>query len=578
MKLKKESVMKPYILLIAALSIGVSLSAKDYYRDDETKKMLNRAHRYTLNGKLKQAVNTYLQVIRSRKDQPEAYFNLGLIYLQTKQYHEAIDVFRSTLALKPDYPKAARHLGDAYMAIDRKGSAKTVYEQALKSEPNDYDTLTVLAKIYASEDFFDKAIALYQKALMLQPPTASLLFDLADTYNLNNQSEEATELYQKILVSAPNNVKALHGMGYSLKKLNRIDEAVTYYKRILEINPSHIEARFGLGIAFLTAGNKHPENWPQGWAGYEERWNRQERQPVRRYKQPMWKGSNLTGKTLLIWSEQGLGDTFEFVRYAQVAKQNGAQKVIVATQDAAYNIIKLCPYIDQVIRFDEQPPAYDYHIPMLSMPHYTKTQFDTVPHEIPYLYADTSLIEEWKEILSDDPNFKIGICWQGNPNYTTQNSRATAATKFMTVSDFLPLMDIPGVSVYSLQKTTGTDQLDHITEDVSLITFEGDFDTSKGRFMDTAAVIKNMDLVITIDTSICHLAAGLGVPTWNLLPLTPDWRWMLDCDNTPWYPNMRLFRQSNRGNWTEVMDAVVTELKAHLNDGKPLLTFTQPFA
>ena len=280
----------------------------------------------------------------------------------------------------------------------------------------------------------------------------------------------------------------------------------------------------------------------------------------------------MTNKILFIWAEQGLGDTFEFIRFARVAKEIfNAQRVIVAVQRPLVDIISQCPYIDQVITTHEYPRQFDYHIPLLSMPHVTNIRLDDVPADIPYLYADPKLEAEWKEILADDPNFKIGICWQGNLNYSTQFLRMAVKAKSMPITNFLPIMSLPGVSVYSLQQMTGTDQLKDLPEDALFNVFGDDFDSTCGRFMDTAAVMKNLDLVITIDTSVCHLAAGLGVPTWNLLPNPPDWRWMLDCDDTPWYNNMRLFRQPSPDDWDSVIKRVVEELKAALAGKKPFI-------
>lgn len=570
--------MKLFTHIILTVCIALPAFGKSYHRNDEFQKEFEKANTFFSQGKSDKAIKGYNRILRSRQDLPQVYFNLGTTYMHIKQYADAISALESALKLKPNYPKAAYLLGKAYESVEKKAQAQLMYIRALQLEPNHFDTMIALARLYAAENNFDEAITIYRKAAQLQPNNIQLLHDFANILNTSHQTEEALEWYYKLLAIIPNNPSILYNIAFTLKKLNRLPEALPYYHRALEINPKHIEAHFSYGLALLLTGNKDPENWAKGWAEYEWRWQRNEKGLLRRYTQPGWKGQDLHGKTLFIWSEQGLGDTFEFVRYAHVAKTMGALKVIVAVQDAVYDVIKLCPYIDQVLRFNEQPPHFDYHIPMLSMPNYTKTKLHNVPNEIPYLFADPTLVEEWKEILNEDTNFKIGICWQGNPNYATQFLRMAVAAKCMNVTQFLPLMEIPNVSVYSLQKTTGTDQLDDLPANAPLIVFEGDFDESKGRFMDTAAVIKNLDLIITIDTSICHLAAGLGVPTWTLLPNPPDWRWMLDCDNTPWYPNMRLFRQPAPGDWDSVIHNVITELKAHLTEGKPLITFAQPFA
>lgn len=570
--------MKMFTHAILTLCIVLPAFGKNFRKDKDFQKEFQTANGFFSKGQHDKAIKSYRRLLRSRQDSPEVYFNLGATYMQIKQYADAISALESALKLKSDYPKAAYLLGKAYEKLEKIPHAKLMYLRTLQGEPNHFDATVSLAKLYSEENHFDDAIEMYRKAGELQPKNIQVLLDFANILNANHRAEEALEKYYQLLDIIPNNSTVLYNIAYTLKQLNRLQESLPYYHRVLEINPNHVEAHFSYGLALLLTGNKHPENWTLGWAEYEWRWQRSDRGSFRRYQQPRWTGQDLHGKTLFIWAEQGLGDTFEFVRYAHVAKTMGAHKVIVAVQNAVYNIIKMCPYIDQVIGLNESAPFFDYHVPMLSMPYFTKTKLNNAPNEVPYLFADPTLVDEWKENLKEDTNFKIGICWQGNPNYPTQFSRIASAAKSMTVTQFLPLMEMQGISVYSLQKTTGTDQLNDLPADAPLIVFDGDFDESTGRFMDTAAVMKNLDLIITIDTSICHLAAGLGVPTWNLLPNPPDWRWMLDCDNTPWYPNMRLFRQPTPGDWANVIQNVITELKAHLEEDKPLITFAQPFA
>lgn len=539
-------------------------------------KIFEKANAALTKGKTKKAIDLYYRVLRIRQDLPQVYFNLGISLLKEKRYDEAINNFRQAIRLKKDYVKAYHQLGIALQNIGQTDEAAKIYQQAHDIDQTYVGVITPLAYIKREQDDFKGSADLFGKAHQLRPNDAQILLEYANTLNTGHFTQEALEGYYKLDKMIPNNPAILYNIGYTLKKLNRVEEALPYYDRTLALKPDHAEAHFSHGLALLVTGDTYPGNWAKGWQEYEWRWRRNGKQRLRQYVQPVWDGRSLNGKILFIWSEQGLGDTFEFVRYAKVAKELGARKVIVAVQKPLLDIIKLCPYIDQVIWTQEQPPYFDYHVPMLSMPYHTRVSLDNVPNKVPYLYADPALVTEWKEILKSDTNFKIGICWQGNPNYSTQFLRQAVAAKSMSVTKFLPIMNMPGVSVYSLQKTTGTKQLADLPEDAPLIIFGDDFDQSKGRFMDTAAVMKNLDLVLTIDTSICHIAAGLGVPTWNLLPTPPDWRWMIKCDNTPWYPNMRLFRQPTPGDWDSVIEKVVYELQEHLQNGKPLITFEQP--
>ncbi|HEB41775.1 MAG TPA: hypothetical protein ENI08_02015, partial [Candidatus Dependentiae bacterium] len=241
---------------------------------------------------------------------------------------------------------------------------------------------------------------------------------------------------------------------------------------------------------------------------------------------------------------------------------------IVGVQKPLVKVISLCPYVDQVVTLNEKLPAFDLHAPLMSLPHILKTTIDTVPTDIPYLYAKPELVEYWKGKLSSDKNVKVGICWQGNSKYSTPMLRATVALKSMDLNKLSPFGNVPGVSIYSLQKTTGTDQLKTVAPGFTIHTFDDDFDESNGRFMDTVAIIKNLDLVITVDTSIGHLAAALGKPTWVILPNPPDWRWMINRDDTPWYPTMRLFRQPTPGDWESIIAVITQELEKYVNQIK----------
>lgn len=537
--------------------------------------LFDKANKAFTQNDYKKAIKNYHKLLLIRDDIPHIHYNLAVALIEVKEEDTAIYHLKRTIELKPDYTKAYHLLA---RTLHRKGcikEAEHMYRRAHELDPTYFDVLPDLANFLRDNNQFKDAIVFYKKAVNLQPRSLQLLLDLANTLNTDHQTQEALEWYFKIMEFLPNNPSLLYNIAYTYKKLNKLKEAMPYYMRTLELQPDHTEARFSYSLALLLTGNHHPHNWDLGWKEYESRWKRDLSPPLRHYRQPMWDGSNLHGKILFLWAEQGLGDTFEFIRYAKVAKKLGASKVIVAVQKQLFDLLSELPYVDTVITLEDQPPYFDYHCPLLSMPHLTKTHLDNVPNEIPYLYIDETFVKHWQTILSEDTNFKIGICWQGNPNYNTQFLRATVAAKSMHVKHFLPIMEIPGVTVYSLQKTTGTDQLDDLPENFPLIIFGDDFDTK--RFKDTAAVIKNLDLVITIDTSICHLAAGLGTPTWNLLPNPADWRWMLDCDNTPWFSNMRLFRQQTPGDWESVINRVVNELKAHLNYGKPLIIFEQPY-
>jgi len=515
----------------------------------------NLANELFKQNNFDEATTYYERSQQLNPDCPQAFFNCGLCYAQKQDYHRAIELYKKAIQLQRGYTKAWINLGNAYRKISANSpEALDAFEEALKLEPNNFDIHLDLGRVYVDQCNFEQAEYHFKKALGLRPQHVHAILDYANMLNIVNRTEEAIEEYQKILKLHPGTIAALYNVAYSLKKLGRLDEAIAIYQEIIERDPNYVEGHFGLGLAYLMKGEFH-----KGWPGYEWRWKR-DRMKERTFPKPKWCGESLAGKRLLLHAEQGLGDTFQFIRYAKVAHDMGAY-VIAAVQNPLSSILKQCPYIDEVYKLYEGLPEFDYHAALLSMPLILDTEIDTVPTEIPYLFADESLVDVWRDRLADDTNVKIGICWQGNSNYPTHFLRLAVAAKSVPLNMFERLANIPGVTLYNLQKETGEQQLDDIT--FQLVSFGPDFDHNHGRFMDTAAVMKNLDLIITIDTSTGHLSAGLGMPTWVLIPNPPDWRWMFDRTDTPWYPTtMHLFRQPTPGNWERVFDDIEQELRA----------------
>ena len=411
-----------------------------------------------------------------------------------------------------------------------------------------------LGKLYKQQDRIDEAIKAYEHALQLKPDDLTMLIEVGNLHNIINQNEKALKYYLQALEINPNLYAVMYNFGYTLKKMGHIQEAMAVYQKILEKKPDYAHAHFSLALSYLTLGD-----WKQGWPAYEWRWAVYKESP-KKFDSPIWDGSDLHGKTILVYAEQGIGDTFQFIRYTQQLKEKGAH-VIFQTQNVLAQLLSNCPYLDSVIKRNTPVPEHDYHIALMSLPMLFKTRLDTVPEDIPYLYPDTTLVTYWHDQLKKDTNFKIGICWQGNAQYTTQSLRHAVATKSCSVKYFEPLAKLPGVSLYSLQKINGTEQLAAIKDSFVVHELGPDFDESHGRFMDTAAVINNLDLVVTVDTSIGHLAGALGAKVWVLLPKPADWRWLLDRTDTPWYKTMRLFRQKKPGDWDGIMQTVCAALQ-----------------
>ncbi|HLC07169.1 MAG TPA: tetratricopeptide repeat protein [Candidatus Babeliales bacterium] len=502
-----------------------------------------------------EAIAFYKQALALNPTSAQIFFNLGQALYYAKKYPEALYAYKRAIQYKKDHHRAFMQIAKIMIDVKQPNDAIDPLKRSLFIEPKNGDARILLARLYNDKHFFNQSIDIITEGLELEPDHINLRFELGNTYNLVNRLDESLAIYQYLDRLIPNNPSILYNIGFTFKKMGLLAESLPYYNRTLELNPDHSEAIFSRGLAYLVIGD-----FEKGWHGYEWRYSRPSQGSLRSYDAPRWDGSDLHGKTILIHAEQGLGDTFQFIRYAKLVKEkNGI--VIAAVQKPLITIMKLCKYIDQVISVDETPPHFDVHSPIMSLPYALKTTLDTIPDEIPYLYANEKLVTDWKQKLAADKNFKIGICWQGNDNYATPLLRATVAQKSIHPKQYAPICEVPGVSVYSLQKTTGTDQLNDLPSHIKIITFEGDFDQSNGRFMDTAAVIKNLDLVITVDTSISHLASALGTPTWVMLPNPADWRWMLNRTDSPWYPKvLRLFKQPTPGDWETMILEVAEEL------------------
>ncbi|HYV36862.1 MAG TPA: hypothetical protein VE988_14230, partial [Gemmataceae bacterium] len=317
----------------------------------------------------------------------------------------------------------------------------------------------------------------------------------------------------------------------------------------VRLNPQFAEAYFNRATPRLLQGD-----FLGGWADYEWRWRRPAYPPPP-FRQPLWDGSPLAGKTILLWAEQGLGDTFQFIRYAPLVKERGGN-VIVACQAAVTRLLRSCAGIDRLIAKENAAATdFDVYAPLMSLPAIFKTTLTTIPAAVPYLAADAKLVEHWREQLGSCAGLKIGIAWQGNPEYGNDRQRSLPLTCFE------PLSRLAGVQLISLQKGPGIEQLQDVKGRWPIVDFTAKLDEAAGAFQDTAAIMSNLDLVISSDSAVAHLAGALGVPVWLALPWLPDFRWFVGRDDCPWYPTMRLFRQTQSGRWDDVFERIAQAVK-----------------
>jgi hypothetical protein len=339
----------------------------------------------------------------------------------------------------------------------------------------------------------------------------------------------------------------LFSIGRKYKVSGEVEEAMHYLKAALLKRPMDWAANWDLGDLYLAKGD-----FKLGMAGFKFRW-----QHEKQFHQKLWRGEDISDKKILVYCQWGLGDTFMYIRYAAELKKRGAF-VICQVQSPLVQILKYCPYIDQLISMRANQPDFDFQVPTAYFPEVFETTIDSIPSEIPYIYVQPTHIETWAKKLGEKKKFRIGIFWQGAIREDPQTSG-----RAMKLTDFLPIFNIENVEMYSLQEGYGAEQIQQLSahDRKKLHVFDAEFDKGNGSFVDTAAVMKNLDLVLTIDTSVAHLAGALGVPTWVMLQYASEWRFFLVRSDSPWYPSMRLFRQPSLGDWHSVVQEVMSELQ-----------------
>jgi ADP-heptose:LPS heptosyltransferase len=365
--------------------------------------------------------------------------------------------------------------------------------------------------------------------------------------------EHALSYYAQAVVHDPKNAHTNYNVAYILLQLSLCDKAAHWYEKSLECDPTHENALFGYAKALLTLGN-----YEKGLHFFEWRYGSVER-IHKRYNLFELTPLSFENKEVVLLSEWGMGDNVQCLRYVHDVKKAGAKKIVVQTHKSLQKLFSLCPYIDQVVTM--QDPIYKRAVcvPMFSLPRIFKTSVETIPNPMPYLFSDPTLDLHWHERLKSDTDFKIGICWYSNKSNLQQNKYVQ---RCIPLEVFEPLTRIAGVSVYSLQKGDGQELLNKYGSDCPFKVID-DLDVDHGPFMDTVSVMKEMDLIISADTSIVHIAGAMDLPVWTLLPYSADWRWLQNRLDSPWYPSMRLFRQKEPNNWVQVMDEVIDCLKDH---------------
>ncbi len=444
------------------------------------------------------------------------------------------------------YRRGSNNLGSTLQEKKNFAEAETCYRGAIELRPDLVVAYNNLGSIQLEHKQFDLALETYQKALDLNPRSAEALSNFGQAAANARHDGRGHRVSPRKVDVDPQLYRAHFNLAAALHYQLRMDEALASYAEVIRLKPDFAEAYYNRSFVWLSQGNL-----AAGWPDYEWRLKCKD-YTKRRFDGPTWDGSPLEGRTLLIHAEQGLGDTLHFIRYVKWAASRGGT-VAVEVQPALAPLLKTSGYTN-AIAGGSPLPKYDAQISLLSLPGLCRTTLETIPADVPYLAADPRLLKTWRAQLRKFPGFKVGIVWQGNAAYTFDHFRS------IPLRHFAPLADVPRVQLISLQKNAGVEQIAALEGQFDVVDLGSALDTQAGAFMDTAAVMCNLDLIITSDTAAAHLAGGLGVPVWVGLSSAPEWRWMNARQDSPWYPSMRLFRQPSQNDWASVFAEMRHEL------------------
>ena len=509
------------------------------------------------HGKLADAEELYLQILQSAPGSFGARHMLGVLRAQQGRNDEALSLIGAALALRPDAPDALLNQANVLKTIGRLEEALQHYQRALAVRPG-YpaarkgldETSALLAETQnrqgndqlAAGDMV-AALTSYSQALALVPDYVDACNNRAVVLWHLGRFDEALAGFDSALSRRPGYVEAHFNRGNVLRDMLRLDEAMTSFDRATAIDPGFAPAYRNKGFCALLQGD-----FQQGLHLYE--WRKRLSPPIeaRGYRQPLWTGTeNLRGKTIFTYVEQGLGDTIQFWRFIAPLQARGA-RVIASVQDGLLALLANAAPKAELLDSRIVPPDFDYHIPLMSLPLALNIRHDAIPTPAPYLHADPARMAKWAEVIGKR-GFKIGISWQG--------ARGGVTSRAMPLSHFSSLSRLPGVRLISLQKGFGSEQIATLP---AVETLGAEFDAGPDAFLDTAAAMQSLDLVITLDSALAHLAGALGRPTWVALKQVPDWRWFLGRDDSPWYPGMQLFRQTVDRDWAGVFTRMEAQL------------------
>jgi tetratricopeptide (TPR) repeat protein len=489
-------------------------------------------------GKPEQAILSLERAIALQDDLPEAHYNLGNVLLEAGRSAEAEAAFERAALLRPDYAEALNNLG--HLAAERGDAEAAVgyFRRARDAAPGYAPAWSNLCGSLLDLGRTVEAIEAGRRAVLLSPGSAKAHYNLGNAFAAAPIPAEAAACYRRALQIDPTYTDAFVNLGVAQMSLGDCSQAIAALDHALALDPDLADAQWNKALALLLSGTLG-----DGWDLYEWRWRAVKGLTWPQIDQPLWDGGDGAGRTLLILCEQGYGDAIQFVRYLRLVRRKN-WRVVLECPPKLERLFAGAGLADSVIVSGARRPPFDSWLPIMSLPRAFATEIETIPAACPYLNAEPVSVAP-----ADDSRLKVGIVWRGSLTNDRGRYRSCA------LMDLAPLRHMPGATFYSLQ--TDLSEEDRVRLGELAIP---DLAAGLREFADTAPVVQSLDLVVTVDTAMAHLAGALGRPVWVLLSAVPDWRWLLDRDDSPWYPTMRLFRQQHVGDWASVVDEVAAAL------------------
>ena len=502
-------------------------------------------------GDFLKAADLCQKIIMQKQDYFDALHLLAIVQSKLGKNDEALVSFNRALSVRPNHADAFNNLSITLKMLKQLDDALASCNRALAAEPGHTEALYNRGLILHDLTQFDEALASFDRVLAARPTFAEAFNSRGITLRAMNRYEEALASYDRAIEIRPDYPEALNNRGNVLREFGRFKEALSEYRRAVTLQPDYADAHWNDALMSLRLGD-----FANGWVKYEWRWKKNSfTSPQRDFAKPLWLGTEtIKGKTILVHSEQGFGDTIQFCRYVPMIIERGARPLL-EVPETLQNLLKDLSGVAQVVVAGTKLPDFDLHCPFLSLPLAFGTRLETIPATVPYLHVSPENGRKWNLLLGRTSGPKIGLVWSGRP--TNKNDR----DRSINLESLLPLFDTDAKFV-SLQK-------DIRPEDATVLRGRKDlvhFGDNLSNFSETAALLSNLDLVISVDTAVAHLAGALAKPVWVLLPYIPDWRWLLGRDDSPWYPTARLFRQDETRTWSRVVSRVHGELQAFVKE------------